>query len=425
MASIRIITESIPPYGRIVDKKTKEISYRLSLTDNIPCEIRLGMLVICFGLVMGVIALTLESVDDLLRIYQSGNGSPEVEILTALFLLVCSLILGYFYYGLVRRIKSRVIWKGSLLCMLWEKIKSGFEVICNNNGAFGNALLKVGCISLFNILMTVFATCLFGEQLDFGGIVILLILIALDIAIGKIFYNGHKDREIILEALKKIAGGDVSTQINDKDMHYDNAKTAAVVNQIGEAVNKAVETSMKDEKMKTDLITNVSHDLKTPLTSIINYVDLLKRENITDEPSASYIKVLDEKSQRLKQLTDDLVEASKISSGNLVLSMEKIGVKDLLSQALGEFSDRFEEKNLGVNVSGPEENIYISADSRSIFRVIENLFINIYKYAMENTRVYIDYKAVDENVKIVIKNIFCVDNCNTLLLFVGLCFPIN
>lgn len=391
--------------GRVVNKETRKISYKLALTDSIPCEIRILMMFMCFLLIVGVISLSWEFLNELLNIYKSQSGTIAVVCLTSLFLLICSLICGYFYYGFVRRLKCKVIWKGSLLNRLWIKLKDVFEAICNNRGAFFNSLAKVGIISVINILFTFFVIMLNKEQIYIGGIAALFILLIIDFEIGSFFYKNYNERMKILEALKKIAGGDVSTKIDEEEMHFDNSKTASVVNQIGEAVNKAVETSMKDEKMKTDLITNVSHDLKTPLTSIINYVDLLKRENITDEPSASYIKVLDEKSQRLKQLTDDLVEASKISSGNLVLSMERIGVKDLISQAVGEFSDRFEEKNLGVNISSPEDNLYISADSRSIFRVIENLFINIYKYAMENTRVYIDLKSIEGRVQIVIKNI--------------------
>ncbi len=164
---------------------------------------------------------------------------------------------------------------------------------------------------------------------------------------------------------------------------------------------------MKDERLKADLITNVSHDIKTPLTSIVNYVDLLKREKIESQPVKGYIEVLEAKSQRLKQLTDDLVEASKISSGNITLIMEKINLTELLQQSLGEFSEKFEEKNLQIVEDCQGDAFYIEADSRRIWRVIENLFQNICKYALEGTRVYLDIGQAPEKEEVVLslKNI--------------------
>ena len=172
--------------------------------------------------------------------------------------------------------------------------------------------------------------------------------------------------------------------------HGDNLVLAKAVNRIGDSVREAVETSMKDERLKADLITNVSHDLKTPLTSIINYVDLIKRERVDNPKVQEYIEVLDTKSQRLKQLTEDLLEASKISSGNIVLHMERINLVELLNQTLGEFSEKFEQKGLISVVNAPSQAVYVLADSRRSYRVMENLFNNIYKYALEGTRIYID-----------------------------------
>lgn len=154
---------------------------------------------------------------------------------------------------------------------------------------------------------------------------------------------------------------------------------------------------MKDERLKADLITNVSHDIKTPLTSIINFVSLLKREKIENERARGYIEVLDAKSQRLKQLTDDLVEASKISSGNISLQWERLDFKELVNQTCGEFADKFQEKCLEMVVSLPEGPVCIEADSRRLWRVVENLFSNAYKYALEGTRVYLDIKRITEN----------------------------
>jgi len=214
----------------------------------------------------------------------------------------------------------------------------------------------------------------------------------------------------IVKGIRTIKEGDFSYQISTKKMHGDNLVLAEAVNEIGSGLKTAVENSMKDEKLKADLITNVSHDIKTPLTSIINYVDLIKREEIENEKIKGYIQILDSKSQRLKQLTDDLVEASKISSGNIVLEMEKINVVELIQQTLGEFQTKMDEKNLFVIADLPSEAVYINADSRRMWRVIENLFNNIYKYALENTRVYLDMKIVinqsnQSMIQLSIKNI--------------------
>ena len=162
---------------------------------------------------------------------------------------------------------------------------------------------------------------------------------------------------------------------------------------------------MKSERLKTELITNVSHDIKTPLTSIINYVDLLKKEDIKDEKIKEYIDILDVKSQRLKKLTEDLVEASKASSGNVKLNIESINIKELINQTIGEFKDRLESRNLQIETDMPHEDVRIDADNRYMFRIMENLFSNISKYAQENSRVYIDVKKTNKKVNISIKNI--------------------
>ena len=157
--------------------------------------------------------------------------------------------------------------------------------------------------------------------------------------------------------------------------------------------------------MKTELITNVSHDIKTPLTSIINYVDLLKKEEMPNEKAKEYLDILDKKSQRLKRLTEDLVEASKASSGNIKLNMEKLDVKELIKQISGEFEDKLKEKKLDLILSMPEENAFVMADSRYLYRVVENMYSNIVKYALPSSRVYVDIISDEENIRIELKNI--------------------
>ena len=157
--------------------------------------------------------------------------------------------------------------------------------------------------------------------------------------------------------------------------------------------------------MKADLITNVSHDLKTPLTSIINYVDLMKREQIDNPKVHEYLGVLDQKSQRLKQLTNDLVEASRASSGNVALNMEKLDLREFLMQTSGEFEEKFQARNLTQIMNFPEEDAIVRVDGRRMWRVLANIYNNAAKYAMEGTRIYADLQTLDGKVLFSLKNI--------------------
>ena len=170
-------------------------------------------------------------------------------------------------------------------------------------------------------------------------------------------------------------------------------------------MSNAIEEKLKSERLKTELITNVSHDIKTPLTSIINYVDLLKKEGVDGEKAKEYLDILDNKSQRLKKLTEDLVEASKASSGAIKLNMDRLNVNELIKQVSGEFEDKFKLHKLQEIITLPENDVYINADSRYMYRVLENLYSNISKYALEGTRVYTDIIEEDNIISVELKNV--------------------
>lgn len=217
----------------------------------------------------------------------------------------------------------------------------------------------------------------------------------------------QKNKEImrIQEALEAISEGALDTTLNVNEFHGQQKKVAEAVNHIRQGLMSSVNESLKNEKLKADLITNVSHDIKTPLTSIVNYVDLLKRENLDNENAKYYIHVLEEKSQRLKQLTEDLVETSKITSGNVKLNMQKLDLVELLYQTGGEFNERFEARNLTIVTKIPSEQIFIYADGRQLYRSIENMYTNAAKYALENTRVYVELEKADKKAVFTIKNV--------------------
>ena len=177
-------------------------------------------------------------------------------------------------------------------------------------------------------------------------------------------------------------GGEPGYKIDTGHMYRDLREHAEQLNDLGAAIGSAVEEQLKSERFKAELITNVSHDLKTPLTSIINYVDLLKKEEIQDPKAREYIEVLDRKSQRLKKLTEDLVEASKASTGNLTVIRERLGFTQLLDQALGEYQEKFERSGLTPVLTRPDHELYVEADGRHLWRIINNLLGNCVKYAL-------------------------------------------
>lgn len=204
---------------------------------------------------------------------------------------------------------------------------------------------------------------------------------------------------------RAIAAGNLSHQIETKRLPEDLKQLAEDLNNISGGLQNAVNEQMKSERFKAELITNVSHDLKTPLTSIINYVDLLKTTDQTDPKAEEYIEVLDRKAQRLKKLTEDLVEASKASTGTLNVNREKIGMSQLVDQALGEYGEKLEQRRLTVITSLPEEETYVYADGRHLWRVMDNLLSNCCKYAMEGTRVYLELVRGKGQVILSVKNI--------------------
>lgn len=210
---------------------------------------------------------------------------------------------------------------------------------------------------------------------------------------------------IIREGTGRIVGGEPGFKIDTSHMYRDLREHAEQLNDLGAAINSAVEEQLKSERFKAELITNVSHDLKTPLTSIINYVDLLKKEEIQEAKAREYIEVLDRKSQRLKKLTEDLVEASKAATGALTVNRERLGFTQLLDQALGEYGEKFEKSGLAPVLTMPDHELYVEADGRHLWRVLDNLLGNCVKYAMPGTRVYLDVKSWDGKVTLAVKNI--------------------
>ncbi len=207
------------------------------------------------------------------------------------------------------------------------------------------------------------------------------------------------------KASQNMAEGNLLYKIDVGKMFWECKKHGENLNRINEGMSRAVDERIRSERLKTELITNVSHDIKTPLTSIINYVDLLSKEELHNDKAAEYLEVLDRQSSKLKKLIEDLVEASKASSGNMSVDSQQLEAGVFLAQTVGEFEEKLKAAGLELIVSKLEETVYIMADGRHVWRVIDNLMNNICKYAQPGSRVYINLEATNMLVNITFRNI--------------------
>lgn len=279
-----------------------------------------------------------------------------------------------------------------LLRFLWNMAL----VILNHAGI----VMRVSICFVSYLLLQILLWVLSGK-----GVLSVAMLAGVNLVVLAVLVTDGMQRQKLLTAIQEINSEEGNMRISESGLFAINRQMAAAVNDLGDGLRHALQEQMKSERMKADLITNVSHDLKTPLTSIINYVDLLKREELHNEKANEYLEVLDQKSQRLKQLTEDLVEASRASSGNVMLDIRRIDVKELLMQTSGEFVERFEARGLQLVENFPQNPQYVDADGRRLWRIIENLFRNVEKYAMPHTRVYLDLINDGDRVAFSLKNI--------------------
>ena len=359
----------------------------LNRMDEIPYEIVtiVGLILLCIFLSIAV---------------SLGEASNAIIIAVGvLCYLICYAICAIWGVTTIKRIKAKQFLKSFLtyriIRWIYRKIKKYFEVI-DQKASGEKRLFRYYLIFLF-------VSILLATTMITGIGILLLIIFWIWVYYKMKKYIIQQDK--IKNALKEIYEGKQEVYLSTDELEGVLKEMAIYVNDIAGGFSNAIAESMKSERLKTELITNVSHDIKTPLTSIINYVDLLKKEEIENDKIKEYIEILDKKSQRLKKLTEDLIEASKVSSGSVKLNIESINIKELFNQCIGEFKDKFEEKNLKIEVSMPNKEIRINADNRYMYRIIENLFSNITKYALEASRVYIDMEEEQRNLKISIKNI--------------------
>lgn len=365
-------------------RRTEEEKIHLNPIDKIKTEILVAAFI--FMMVELVILITKVNSEEW-AVYGIIVASGTVSlVIDGLFLI--------FYLSMVRRMKAEMLWETSVACWLERGIR---KVFARQKTTVRVLLLFAGHMAVCFVL----AVGAFYYQ-SMTALVVLLLFSA-----GECYMILRKavEQYQIRQGVEKIRDGALSGKIDIEQLHGEEKSLAEAINNIGEGLLHAVDDSTKNERMKADLITNVSHDIKTPLTSIINYVNLMKLEKIDNERVQGYIQILDEKSQRLRQLTADLVEASKISSGNVKLDMQVIDLVELVYQTSGEFNEKFEQKELTIVTKLPKTAVLIRADGRQLYRVIENLYNNVAKYALEKTRVYVDIAYVEEKVVFSIKNV--------------------
>lgn len=299
------------------------------------------------------------------------------------------------YFSLVRRIKAETLWTNSVL----YRISSFLVRVFRNRKNTTRVLILYGGYVLINAVFVVIGIVYNNVWAGLG------VPLVMSVIAGVYIVKDAIERHEIINGVRKIVEGDLDYKIDAFNLHQDNYALAQSINNIGAGLSFAVEESTRNERMKTELITNVSHDIKTPLTSIINYVGLIKREKVENERIQSYVEVLENKAQRLKHLTEDLVEASKISSGNIELQIGRINFVELIYQTAGEFDEKFDAKNLNMVLNIPSEPVVVMADGRRVWRVIENLYNNVAKYALSGTRVYADLAVKDGKAVFSLKNI--------------------
>ena len=330
-----------------------------------------------------------------LRIYYSSNNYIRRLNFSS---IIWGIIVVIIYYFLIRIIISKynegTLFKNNMTIKIWNYLSD----VMNRGSIIRTLVIMIALYILSGLVLLFLSAWLWIWPIGILiGVVLTIIYIIM--LIKDLIYLDK-----IMVGAKAAAEGKLNYKIDEKGRGH-LRELAHDINNIKDGLKKSVENEMKSENMKTELITNVSHDLKTPLTSIINYIDLLKRENIEPENARDYVNILDKKSQRLKVLIEDLFEASKAASGAMELNISRIDIGQLLKQALGENDERFKDNRLEVKLNIPDDKIFINGDGKRLYRVFENLISNIVKYSLSNTRVYIDMFKENDEVTIVMKNI--------------------
>lgn len=320
---------------------------------------------------------------------------PFILFVTAVATLCMGWLLLLFLLSFSVRVKLGKWWRHTLCYQLFRKIGQFGRMIWENIGFLWKVILVMLVLAFFEGI---------GVLMFFNSDIALLLWLLEKLVLYPLVLWYCVQLNQLKNGTEKIAGGEPGYQISTKRMTGIFKEQGEQINHISDGMTHAIEERMKSERFKTELITNVSHDIKTPLTSIINYVDLLEKEDLHNETAQEYLEVLERQSSRLKKLIEDLIEASKASTGNLPVHLERLEAGIFMTQTVGEFEEKTKEAGLDLVIEKPETPVYIMADSRHFWRVIDNLMNNICKYAQNGTRVYINLEVKEAQVSITFRN---------------------
>lgn len=389
-------------------RRKGEEGVRLNLLDKIPLDLYAAG---CFALAFVWLLLFVDLTESMGFFFAfSPEGLTFLAFAMLVFYLAGIVALAPFL-SFATRVKSgggiwwrnTVIYMALRLCLrvlrwCWDKIKA----FCRGVWYMTTKIPIVWRTALIVLVVLVTNFCL-AISIRYSGFALFCWLLLMA-AVFLLACFGAWQMKSLKAAGEKLAAGEFEYKIDTKHMYWEFKHHAENLNSIGDGMAAAVEQRMKSERLKTELITNVSHDIKTPLTSIINYVDLLERPH-TPEEGAEYLEVLERQSKRLKKLTEDLVEASKASTGNMSVTLAPTSTLEIINQSLAEYGQRMEAGKLSVLINVPEPAPAVRADGRLLWRVMDNLFNNVVKYAMPETRVYVDVRTSEGNAVISVKNI--------------------
>ena len=320
---------------------------------------------------------------------------PFILFVTAVATLCMGWLLLLFLLSFSVRVKLGKWWRHTLCYQLFRKIGQFARMIWENIGFLWKVILVMLVLAFLEGI---------GVLMFFNSDIALLLWLLEKLVLYPLVLWYCVQLNQLKNGTEKIAGGEPGYQISTKRMTGIFKEQGEQINHISDGMTHAIEERMKSERFKTELITNVSHDIKTPLTSIINYVDLLEKEELHNETAQEYLEVLERQSSRLKKLIEDLIEASKASTGNLPVHLERLEAGIFMTQTVGEFEEKTKEAGLDLVIEKPETPVYIMADSRHFWRVIDNLMNNICKYAQSGTRVYINLEVKEAQVSITFRN---------------------
>ena len=388
-------------------RKGKE-GTRLNLLDRIPLDLYAAG---CFALAFVWMLLFVELTEGMAYFFALSPEGITYLAFTCIVVYTAGLVALAPFLSFATRVKAGggIWWRNTAVCwalkLCWRAVRWCWGLVKRFCGWLWYMTTKISIVwrtalIVLIVLVANFCIAISIRYSDFALFCWLLLMAAVFL----LACFGAWQMKSLKAAGEKLAAGEFEYKIDTKHMYWEFKHHAENLNSIGDGMAAAVEQRMKSERLKTELITNVSHDIKTPLTSIINYVDLLERPH-TPEEGAEYLEVLERQSKRLKKLTEDLVEASKASTGNMSVTLAPTSTLEIINQSLAEYGQRMEAGKLSVLINVPEPAPAVRADGRLLWRVMDNLFNNVVKYAMPETRVYVDVRTSEGNAVISVKNI--------------------